>query len=101
MIRRYLVVVGLILAVLVTGGIATKPKPAELKRDVETAMSAYAKARAHLPDDAKDLSLPVHVARTHDYLVATSYEATADDGARFSCVGAFFVTVCTTPDEPK
>ena len=98
LIKRYLVVVGAILAVLIGGAVATKPKPEKMRAGVEEAMAAYAAAQAQAPEVLKDISLPSHISREHDYIVAVSYEAETEGGQKFSCWGAFIVTVCNSPD---
>jgi hypothetical protein len=99
MFKRYLMVVGFILAVLVGGAFATKPKPGELKREVEDAMAAYAKAKAEAPAALKELSLPVAQMEERDWILARSYTAKQDNGATFSCWGVSLVTVCNTPED--
>src|SRR5215510_4301683 len=96
-VKRYLIVVGLILVVLVGGAIATKPKAGKLKHGVDEAMAAYAKAKAAAPDALKELSLPAQI-EEHDWVVAKSYTAKGQDGAVFSCWGVSFVTVCSSPN---
>jgi hypothetical protein len=96
-VKRYFIVVGAILAVLVGGAFATKPKPGELKREVEEAMAAYAKAKAVAPIALKELSLPAQM-EEHDWILARSYTAKQGDGATFSCWGVSVVTICNSPD---
>jgi hypothetical protein len=97
LVKRYFMVVGAILAVLIGGLWATRPKPGELKRGVEEAMAAYAKAQASAPAGTlKDISLP-QVIEEHDWILARSYSA-QQDGKSFSCWGVSVVTVCDTPD---
>jgi hypothetical protein len=98
LIKRYLIVVGAILVVLLVVALQTKPKPEEMRKGVEEAMAAYADAQAAAPERLKDISLPSHVSRERDYIVAVSYEAATADGKTFSCWGAFIVTVCSSPD---
>src|SRR5262245_45295724 len=97
LIKRYFMVLGAILAVVIGGLYATKPKPGALKRGVEEAMAAYAKAQASAPAGTmKDISLP-KVIEEHDWILARSYSA-QQDGKSFSCWGVSVVTVCNSPD---
>lgn len=98
MFKRYLMTVGLILGVLIGGAFATKPKPGKLKRQVEEAMAAYAKAKAVAPVELKELSLPAQMDE-RDWILARSYSAKLEDGATFSCWGVSVVTVCNTPGD--
>jgi hypothetical protein len=98
LVRRYFMVVGAIFAVLIGGAVATKPKPEKMREGVEEAMTAYAAAQAQAPEVLKDISLPSHISREHDYIVAVSYEAETGDGKKFSCWGAFIVTVCSSSE---
>lgn len=98
-VKRYFMAVGLILAVLIGGAFATKPKPGELKRKVEEAMTAYAEAKAAAPVALKELSFPVQEMGERDWILARSYSATQDDGKAFWCWGVSVVTVCSTPDD--
>jgi hypothetical protein len=102
MIKRYLIVVALILGVLVSLAVAGKPKPGRIKEDVEAAMAGYVQAKLVAPDvvadKLKDVPLPAHFSEVRDYWVAVSYSAKTPDGKTFSCFGAFFVSVCQTPD---
>ena len=57
--KRYFMVLGAILAVVIGGLYATKPKAGEIKRGVDEAMAAYREARAAAPPGAlRDISLP-------------------------------------------
>lgn len=97
MIKRYLMVVGAILAVLAGVLLATKPKAGELRREVEAAMAAYEKAQAAAPEGMlRDLSLP-QITGERDWIVARSYSA-EQNGKRFACWGVSVVTVCNSPD---
>jgi hypothetical protein len=98
LIKRYLTVVGAILSVLLVVAFLTKPKPEEMRKGVEEAMAAYTSAQAAAPEALKDISLPSHITRRHDYIIAASYEAETDDGKTFSCWGVSVVTMCNSPD---
>jgi hypothetical protein len=97
-IKRYLMVVGAILAVVIGGLFVTKPKAGEMQRSVDEAMAAYAEAQAAAPEGTlRDISLP-KITGERDWILARSYSA-EQDGKRFSCWGVSVVTVCDTPDE--
>lgn len=99
MLRRYHVVVGIILVALVSIALMTKPKQDDLREAVEESVAAYQKARAASPDvpDAKPAPLQT-IAEAHDYLVALSYSARLANDIEFFCIGAFKVTYCQSPD---
>ena len=97
LIKRYLMVVGAILAVLAGGLYATKPKAGEMKKGVEEAMAAYARAQAAAPAGTmRDISLPT-ITGEQDWILARSYSA-EQDGKSFSCWGVSIVTLCDAPD---
>ena len=97
MIKRYLIVVGAILAVVLGGLYATKPKAGEMKRNVEEAMTAYREAQAAAPPGTlREISLP-QIVEEHDWILARSYSA-QQDGKSFACWGVSIVTVCDSPD---
>jgi hypothetical protein len=97
-VKRYLIVVGLILVVIIGVGIATKPKPGEMRKDAEEAMADYAKAQKET-GLVGELVLPSQISNERDWLVAVSYSATQADGKTYSCWGAFHVTVCNSPKD--
>ncbi len=99
MIRRYLVVVGIILVALVSIGLFTKPKPDDLREAVEESVAAYEKAQATSADvpDNKLAQLQT-ISEAHDYFVALSYSAKLANGVEVFCIGAFKVTYCQSPD---
>jgi hypothetical protein len=90
-VKRYFMIVGAILAVLIGGALATKPKIEEMREGVEEGLADYAKA--------KGIALPAHEAEARDYLLAVSYVAKLADGKTFSCFGVSRLTVCATPEE--
>jgi hypothetical protein len=97
-VKRYLIVVGVILAVVIGGLFATKPKAGEMKRSVDEAMLAYKEAQAAAPPGTlRDISLP-QIVEERDWILARSYTA-EQDGKRFSCWGVSVVTVCDALDE--
>ena len=97
LIKRYLLVVGAILAVLAGALFLTKPKEGEIRRSVDEAMAAYTKAQAAAPAGTmREISLP-KITGEHDWILARSYSA-EQDGKSFSCWGVSIVTVCDAPD---
>lgn len=97
LIKRYFMVVGVILAVVIGGALATKPKAGELKRKVDEAMSAYVQAKAAAPPGALgDISLP-QIIEERDWILGRSYSA-RQDGNSFSCWGVSVLTVCSSPE---
>ena len=97
-VKRYLLVLGVILAVVIGVLFATKPKAGEMKRGVDEAMVAYKEAQAVAPQGTlRDLSLP-QIVEERDWILARSYAA-EQDGKRFTCWGVSVVTICDTPDD--
>lgn len=96
-VKRYFIVLGVILAVVVGGLFATKPKAGEMKQSVDDAMVAYREAQAAAPAGTlKDIALP-QIVEERDWILARSYMA-EQDGKRFACWGVSVLTVCDTPD---
>lgn len=93
MVKRYLVVVALIVVVLLGLGIWLKPTQAAMRKGVEEGLTAYA---ATLQQAGQPMPEVSHN-ESHDWIIASSHSATAGDKT-FSCVGAFKVTVCLGPD---
>lgn len=97
LIKRYFMVLGVILAVIIGGLYTTKPRAGEIKRSVDEAMVAYKEAQAAAPPGTmRDISLP-RIVEEQDWILARSYSA-EQDGKRFSCWGVSVVTVCKSPD---
>jgi hypothetical protein len=92
-IRRYLAIVGVILATLLGLGVWLKPPLADMREGVEEGLTAYAAETLKAGEAMPEVS---HV-ESHDWLVAVSHSARLNDKT-FSCVGAFKVTVCQQPD---
>jgi hypothetical protein len=91
--KRYLAVVGVILAALVGLGVWLKPPLADMREGVEEGLTAYAaenlKAGEAMPE--------VSDVESHDWLIAVSHSAKVGEKT-FYCVGAFKVTVCGHPE---
>ena len=88
-VRRYLTVVGIILAVVVAAGVWLKPPLAKMREGVEEGLREYAKY--HLkPGEPMPA---VTSTESHDWGVAVSHTAKVGDKT-FYCVGAFKVTIC-------
>lgn len=93
-VKRYLTVVGIILAVLVGLGIWLKPPIESMRQGVDAGLAEYAKK--HLkPGETMPV---VSETETTDWLVAVSHSARVGERT-FYCYGAFKVTVCNLPDE--
>ena len=91
--KRYLMVVGIILAVIVVLGVCLKPSLSAMRDGFDTGMVEYKRAK-----EQAGAAPPVITHETsRDWLVAVSHGATVD-GRAYSCFGAFKVTICTTPD---
>ncbi len=93
MMRRYLAVVGIILAVLVGIAIWQKPRLEDMRNGVETALADY--GRDHGADGGRPA---VAKMESHDWIVAVSHMVKLAGGETFSCFGAYHVTVCSSPD---
>ena len=93
MLKRYLVVVAIILAALVGLGVWLKPPLDDMRKGVEEGLSAYAANRLQ----AGETMPAVNHVESHDWLVAVSHIATVGDKT-FYCVGALKVTVCDHPE---
>jgi hypothetical protein len=93
-LKRYLMVVGIILAALVGLGVWLKPPLDKMREGVEAGLSAY--ARNHLKP-GETMPSVTHT-QTHDWLVAVSHTARVGD-LTFYCYGAFKVTYCNLPEE--
>ena len=93
-IRRYFMVVGVILAALVGLGVWLKPPLEKMREGVEQGLTAY--TRHHLKP-GQTMPTVTHT-ESHDWLVAVSHVAHVGD-LTFYCTGAFKVTVCNLPEE--
>lgn len=89
MIRRYLIVVGLILVVVIGLGVWLKPPLSQVREDVEALIADHA-------HETGDAAQPADV-ESHDWILATSHAAKIGERT-FSCFGAMKVTVCTGPE---
>lgn len=92
-IKRYLIVVAIILAVLAGAGVWLKPPLERMREGVEEGLSEYAKR--HLRP-GEPMPAITHV-ESHDWGLAVSHTAKAGDKT-FSCFGAFKVTICNVAD---
>lgn len=93
MIRRYFITVGLILAALIAFGVWLKPPLQEMRDSVDDELTRYAQARVAAGETAPAITS----VDSHDWLVAVSHFVRAGDLA-FYCIGAYRVTVCSSPD---
>lgn len=100
MIRNYFIIVGVILAVIVSLGIWLKPQPDVLRKAVDDTIVAYEDARLASTDVPDHKLAPVQEVREHnDWLVAVSYRARLANGAEFFCIAGYKITFCSSPDE--
>jgi hypothetical protein len=93
-LKRYLVVVGIILAVVVGLGVWLKPPLDKMREGVEAGLTEYAKN--HLKP-GETMPSVTHT-DSRDWFVAVSHTAQVGD-LSFYCYGAFKVTVCNLPEE--
>ena len=93
MVKRYLAVVGVILAALLGLGVWLKPPLGDMREGVEEGLTAYAAQHLKAGETMPEVS---HV-ESHDWVVAVSHSAKVGEKT-FYCVGAFKVTVCDHPD---
>lgn len=93
MMRRYLAVVGVILAVVIGLGVWLKPPLQNMRDGVDGELARYAQARVAAGETAPAISS----VSSNDWGVAVSHVAKVGDLA-FYCIGAYRVTVCSSPD---
>jgi hypothetical protein len=93
-LKRYLMVVGIILAAVVALGVWLKPPLDRMREGVNAGLTEY--ARHHLKPGETMPS--VSHTESHDWIVAVSHTARVGD-LSFYCFGAFKVTVCNLPEE--
>lgn len=93
MIRRYLAVVGIIFAVVIGLGVWLKPPLQDMRESVDDELTRFAQAKVAAGETAPAIT---SVAST-DWGVAVSHVVRAGDLA-FYCIGAYRVTVCSSPD---
>ena len=92
MMRRYLAIVGVILAALVGFAIWQKPPLEDMRTSVETALADYQQQHGVAAGG------PGGKAESHDWIVAASHSVKLESGEVFSCFGAYRITVCQSPD---
>lgn len=93
MMKRYLMVVGIIIAVVIALGIWLKPPLAKMRESVYGELSRYAQARIAAGETAPAITST----DSNDWGVAVSHFVKAGDLA-FYCFGAYRVTFCSSPD---
>lgn len=91
-VRRYFTVVGIILGVLLGLGVWLKPPLEQMRENVETGLTEYARTKA----TAGETLPPISHQETKDWIIAVSHTATVGDET-FFCVGGFKVTYCDIP----
>lgn len=92
MMRRYITIVGIILAVVVGLAIWQKPPLENMRKSVETALADYQQQHGIVAGS------PGGKAESHDWIVAASHSVKLESGETFSCFGAYRITVCQSPD---
>lgn len=93
MVKRYLMVVGVILAVIIALGVWLKPPVEQMRNGLETGIAQYRQAKQKTGGPPPVITHQ----ESRDWLIAVSHIATVDEKT-YACVGAFKVTVCNTPD---
>lgn len=93
MMRRYLSIVAIILAVVIGLGVWLKPPLRDMRESVDAELARFAQARVAAGETAPAITSVA----SNDWGVAVSHVVRAGDLA-FSCVGAYRVTVCSSPD---
>ena len=91
--RRYLAIVGIIIAVVIALGVWLKPPLQDMRDGVDGELTRYAQARVAAGETAPAITS----VDSNDWGVAVSHVVRAGDLA-FYCVGAYRVTVCSSPD---
>jgi len=91
--RRYFTVVGIILALLIGLGFWLKPSLQDLRESVDGEVTSYARAKTA----AGEIAPAISSVESNDFGVFVSHFVRMDE-LTFSCVGAYRVTVCASPD---
>lgn len=94
MLKRYLIIVGIIFAVVVGGGIWLKPSNEKIRESVEAGLTEFVRART---EAGQTLPAVTHQ-ETKDWVIAASHKAVVGE-YEFFCIGGFKVTYCSLPDE--
>lgn len=93
MMRRYLTIVAVIIALVVALGFWMKPSLQSIRDGVDGELASFTKARAAAGEPAPAITS----ADSNDWGIAVSHVVRAGDVA-FYCIGAYRVTFCTSPD---
>jgi hypothetical protein len=93
MMRRYLAVVGIILAVIVALGFWLKPSLQGMRDGVDGELTRFAQAKLAAGETAPAITS----VDSTDWGIAASHFVHAGD-LTFYCLGAYRVTVCGSPD---
>lgn len=91
--KRYLTVVGIILAAIIGLGLWLKPPLEKVREGVEEGIAAYAKAES----EAGGPPPTVTQQESRDWIIAVSHVASIGDKT-FYCIGGFKVTFCASPE---
>lgn len=93
MMRPYLAIVGIIIAVVIALGVWLKPPLQNMRESVDGELSRYGQARVAAGETAPAITSVA----SNDWGVAVSHFVRAGDLA-FYCIGAYRVTFCSSPD---
>jgi hypothetical protein len=93
MMRRYLAVVGIILAVTIGLGVWLKPPLQKMRDIVDRELTQYAQARVAAGETAPAITST----DSTDWGIAVSHFVRVGEFV-FSCVGGYRVTICSSPD---
>jgi hypothetical protein len=92
-LKRYLMVVALILAVIVALGVWLKPPVEKMEEAVTQALTGYVRSKT-----AAGGAAPVVTQQeSHDWVIIVSHVAKVGEET-FSCIGGFKVTFCQSPE---
>lgn len=92
-LKRYLMVVGVILAVIIALGVWLKPPVEKMEEAVKQALTEYAQAKTAAGETAPAVTRQ----ESHDWVIIVSHVAKVGEET-FSCFGGFKVTFCQSPN---
>jgi hypothetical protein len=92
-LKRYLMVVALILAVIVALGVWLKPPVEKMEEAVTQALTEYVRSKTAAGGPAPVVTQQ----ESHDWVIIVSHVAKVGEET-FSCIGGFKVTFCQSPE---
>lgn len=92
-LKRYLTVLGVIVAVIIALGVWLKPSVKAMEESVTQMVTEYAAAKTA----AGEIAPEVTSRESHDWVIIVSHVAKMGEET-FSCVSGFKVTVCQSPE---